>query len=121
MKSPPLVVLVDRSNTYGNGQRTLWSAAPAAQGTKATQAVATRTSGVYTRAKRCTSVSVGDCAAAACSTSRAICATALAAATAVVSTCRASRYSQWFCTMITALHFLTKSRSTSRHSEGLRT
>lgn len=65
----------------------MWSLWPAAQGMKATHAVATSTSGVYTLAKRVTSVSMGDCAPAACSTRRAMAATVLASASAVVLTC----------------------------------
>lgn len=65
---------------------TLWCCESKAQGRKAMQTQAATTAGVYTRAKRMTSVSMGDCSAAALLTSSAMRATVLSRASAVVST-----------------------------------
>ena len=66
---------------------TLWWCESKAQGRKAIRMQAATTTGVYTRAKRMTRVSSGDCSAAALLTSSAMRATVLSRASAVVWTC----------------------------------
>ena len=67
---------------------TLWWCESKAQGRKAIRMQAATTTGVYTRANRMTSVSSGDCSAAALLTSSAMRATVLSLASAVVWTCK---------------------------------
>ena len=67
---------------------TLWWCESKAQGRKAIAMQAATTTGVYTRTKRMTSVSSGDCSAAALLTSSAMRATVLSRASAVVWTCK---------------------------------